>query len=103
VCYLWQPRRIESTANRISLALASTSGYFTIHGYHHASRSAVAGVANGPLTIRSQWHLDNPGTYNGLPDADIDTRDIATGTGNIVIAVIDTGIDRDHPDLASVF
>lgn len=48
-----------------------------------------------------QWYLHNTGQYV-LADADIDAPeawDIITGTETIVIAVVDTGIDRDHPDL----
>ncbi|MBN1888717.1 MAG: S8 family serine peptidase [Thermoflexales bacterium] len=52
--------------------------------------------------LGQQWHLHNTGQYGGLADADIDAPeawDVVTGTESIVIAVIDTGIDRDHPDL----
>ncbi|MFM6602958.1 MAG: S8 family serine peptidase, partial [Microcystis panniformis] len=40
----------------------------------------------------------------GTPDADIDAPeawDIQTGNPNLVIGVIDTGVDYNHPDLAS--
>jgi subtilisin family serine protease len=48
-----------------------------------------------------QWYLHNTGQYY-LADADVDAPeawDIVTGTATTVIAVIDTGVDRDHPDL----
>jgi subtilisin family serine protease len=52
--------------------------------------------------IRQQWSLNNNGTLAGsTPDADIDAFeawDILTTTP-VVIAVIDSGIDPDHPDL----
>jgi thermitase len=48
----------------------------------------------------SQWGLHNVGT----PGADIDAPDawsISTGSGSVVVAVIDSGVDYNHPDLSS--
>jgi subtilisin family serine protease len=39
----------------------------------------------------NQWHLDTMGVY--------DAWDITMGDPNVVVAVIDTGVDLDHPDL----
>lgn len=49
------------------------------------------------------WGLNNTGTRGGKADADIDAPeawDLNTGSKNIVVAVIDTGVDYNHPDLA---
>ncbi|WP_284526043.1 S8 family serine peptidase [Microcystis panniformis] len=49
------------------------------------------------------WGLHNTGQSGGTPDADIDAPeawDIQTGNPNLVIGVIDTGVDYNHPDLA---
>jgi len=48
-----------------------------------------------------QWALHNTGQTGGAYDADIDAPeawDIETGDPNVVIAVIDTGVDYTNPD-----
>ncbi len=49
-----------------------------------------------------QWGLDNSGQTGGTADVDINAPEMwekITGDKNIVIAVIDTGINYNHPDL----
>ncbi|MBE7495663.1 MAG: choice-of-anchor D domain-containing protein [Verrucomicrobiaceae bacterium] len=51
-----------------------------------------------------QWHLDNTGQGGGAADADSDVKeawDQVTGSSNVVIAIIDDGVQTDHPDLAA--
>lgn len=48
------------------------------------------------------WGLHNTGQTGGTPDADIDAVeawDISTGSSSVVVFVIDTGVDYNHPDL----
>lgn len=50
------------------------------------------------------YGLNNTGQTGGTLDADIDAPeawDITTGAHSIIVAVIDTGIHTEHPDLAS--
>lgn len=49
------------------------------------------------------WGLHNTGQTDGMTDADIDASDawdIYTDS-DVIVAVIDTGIDYNHPDLAN--
>ncbi|WP_197705457.1 S8 family serine peptidase, partial [Dolichospermum compactum] len=60
-----------------------------------------AATPNDP-SFGQLWGLHNTGQSGGTPDADIDAPeawDIQTGNPNLVIGVIDTGVDYNHPDL----
>jgi len=68
-----------------------------VAGFEQDEIHQVAAVSNDPR--RSElWGLDN------TRDADIDAPaawDITTGSRSVVVAVVDTGVDYNHPDLAA--
>ena len=61
---------------------------------------------NDPL-FTGMWSLLNTGQNGGAAGADIKATsawNITTGSSNVVIAVLDTGVDYSHPDLvANIF
>jgi len=52
----------------------------------------------------AQWNLQNTGQNGGTPGADIHAPQawaLTTGSSSVVVAILDTGIDYTHSDLAS--
>ena len=57
-------------------------------------------LCQGPSYFAQQWHLRNIGQNGGLMREDMAAReawDITTGNADIVVAVIDDGVDIEHP------
>jgi subtilisin family serine protease len=72
-----------------------------------APRRAFAVVPNDRF-FRQQWGLNNTGQSvggtTGTVDADIDAPEawqLTTGSAAVTVAVIDSGVELDHPDLAA--
>ncbi len=56
----------------------------------------------GDPLFPDQWGLDNTGQLGGTVDADVDAPEawaITEGTPEVIVAVVDSGVDLDHPDL----
>ena len=68
------------------------------------SGTAASTTPDDPaMTDGLLWGLHNTGQSGGTADADIDAPeawDLTTGSSDVVLAVIDTGVDYTHPDLA---
>jgi subtilisin family serine protease len=65
--------------------------------------SALDLVPNDPR-FSQIWSLHNTGQTGGTADADIDAPeawDTSTGSSDVIVAVIDTGVDYTHEDLSA--
>ena len=60
-------------------------------------------LPNDP-NFSSQWNLQNTGQSGGLAGADIHASQawgLTSGSANVVVAVLDTGVDYTHQDLSA--
>src|SRR5262245_31746154 len=63
----------------------------------------ASATPNDP-SFGSLWALDNTGQDGGRAGADIRARaawDITTGSPDVVVAILDSGVDYRHPDLVA--
>ena len=71
-----------------------------LHVLPPADDEDPAVIPNDP-EYETQWHYDNTGQTNGTPDADInlpEAHDITTGDPGVIISIVDSGLDLDHPE-----
>jgi subtilisin family serine protease len=93
------------TARHAISALERSSDVRWAERNHYVSLNAT--TPDDPL-FAQDWGLHNTGqviqTVTGTADADIDAPeawDQTTGSSNVVVAVVDTGVDYSHQDLAA--
>ena len=86
---------------------AAAAVFARLDGVRAAEPDYVISLSQNPNDPRyldgSLWGLHNTGQA-GVADADIDGPEgwaVARGTGQTVVAVIDTGVEYTHPDLAA--
>lgn len=104
VANIWLLRSVEENDEWVKDWLLSSSEVLHVQRNHITTRR---NAPNDPMYTQ-QWHLKNTGQNGGVIGADIKAEqawDLATG-GNttqndeIVLCVIDDGIDENHPDFA---
>ncbi len=71
--------------------------------YAEVASHGVYLVAPDDSQFSQQWALKNTGQTGGTPGADVHAEgawDLTTGDPSVIVAVLDSGTDVDHPDLA---
>lgn len=84
-------------------ALAVLKEHPNIEYAEYNYRQYLNFIPSDPL-FRGQWGMNNTGQTDGAPDADIDAPeawDITVGSSEVIVGVIDTGVDYNHEDLAA--
>lgn len=77
---------------------------YTFDGYIDPADFIQNGVIPNDPVFPQQWALRNTGQINGVPGADISAPtawEITTGSQEVIVAVFDSGIQFDHPDLVA--
>jgi serine protease len=93
------PEGLSTEAAIRALANSPVVAYAQPNFIYHA----IATPTDPKFTNGDLWALHNTGQNGGTPDADIDAPeawDLSTGSASVAVAVIDTGVDYTHPDLA---
>jgi len=88
--YVWSPT-IEGVYNITAFAPPMVGEEFIENNFYTEFVEVTAGYLPTDPMYFLQWHL----RQIGCPKA----WEITTGSSNVIVAVIDTGVDYDHPDL----
>ena len=95
-----QAIKVRTTSSRDTLGstLARLRADPTVEYAEPDYRRRVHAVPNDPIFQSSQWHLKNDASTPSAIDA-VGAWDVTQGADDLVVAVIDTGVRFDHPDL----
>jgi subtilisin family serine protease len=99
--YSWGTYLVESDSDGVAAARLLGSDKSVVYAEPDFARRLVRRHRpNDPLFDR-QWHLENTGQSGGLPGADVRASgawDLSRGSPDVVIAIVDDGVDRQHED-----
>ncbi|RAW02878.1 S8 family serine peptidase [Pseudochryseolinea flava] len=101
---LWFTLSTTEASTKNALQLANSfyeSGLFT-YAEPDLMTENDATAPNDPL-YASQWGLSNTGLYGGTVGTDVNAEaawELTKGSRDVIVAVLDEGIEMTHPDLA---
>ncbi|PQB03911.1 S8 family peptidase [Aureitalea marina] len=105
--YLLKYDNTQLGRTQVMELLSDTDLFLFVEPDHKMSGTGVAATTpNDPLFYNRQWGLFNDGTFPLSPstsDADIDMDeawDLSTGDPDLIMAVMDSGLRYNHPELA---
>lgn len=95
---------VQIAENIVPMTLQEGNGKFRVLKNDEAAAATKAQMPTNDPRLPMQWHYNNDGSLDGsIPGADINLFEawkVTKGTPNVVVAIIDGGIDVNHPDLA---
>jgi len=99
---------LECTKNSKGNSLEMANVFFETGVFQYAEPDFMADFA--PVCVNDsyyedQWGLNSSGQYGGTENFDINfckAHEITSGDSEIIVAVIDHGIELDHPDLTNM-
>ena len=98
----YEARLVLGTDVPAAVQTLRDSGEILMVDYNYAVRTAdigdyaqVPGHLLGNTRVGEQWYLNTCGIYDGM-----DELSVPGGSSSVIVAVIDTGVDYDHEDLA---
>lgn len=100
--HLWHTLELDSSAD-IKKIISEYKSLPEVEIAEPEYKKSMYWVPNDSLFTK-QWQYHNTGQNGGTAGCDIhmpEAWDIAKGSPNVVVAVIDGGIKYDHPDLAA--
>lgn len=93
----------KKTADLATPAIKALQGHPAVAYAEYNYIQHIALTPNDPR-YNELWGMNNTGQTGGTADADIDAPEawnISTGSSEVIIGVIDTGVDYNHEDLAA--
>ena len=102
---LWYTLLCGRNSTQSSLSMANyfyESGHFAAAEPDFMGNNDVCCVSD--TYFSDQWGLNNTGQYVNWPGIDIkycDVQNITKGDNDVIVAIVDRGIDQNHPDLTN--